>query len=148
MQYAYLKKAGLIKIIMEFPAGIYYLGDPLNFLKREYLDAWSELEYPEGYYSGFIAFYTASGAGLFTDNKGAVYDSMTGTIGLVPESIAKTGRNLEVYGRRINTEGRSLKISESDGTITVKIGGRVVYEIETLLLDDAESALLESEDNE
>lgn len=124
---------------MELPAGVYYLGDPMNFLKREYLDAWAEIEYSEGYYSDFVALYTASGAGVYSDNKGAVYEVTTGTIGLVPESMAIPN---EVYGRRIDTRGRPIHISESDGTITVKIGNRVAYEIDTLLLDDDDAAAL------
>ena len=131
---------------MELPAGVYYLGDPMNFLRRDYLEAWAEIEYSEGYYSGFVAFNTASGGGVFSDNKGAIYEVTTGTIGLVPESIAIQNHGLEVYGRRIDTKGKVIHISESDGMITVKIGNRVAYEIDTFLLDDEDAAaLLEDE---
>lgn len=133
---------------MEFPAGIYYFGDPVHFLNREYLDAWADQEYPEGYYSGFIAFYTASGAGVYSDNKGAIYEVTTGCLGLIPETLVRPGNNLEIHGRRIDTRGRKITISESDGTIIVKIGSRVAYEVETLLLDDEDAAaLLESDDD-
>lgn len=82
------------RIIVEVPAGSYYLGDPCSALGDA---SWKQVGKTSNYFYNapvatingqrVLGFHTEHGDGLYFDNFGHSFDVDTGLIGLVPEGL-------------------------------------------------------------